>query len=153
MSRNRWLVLAAAALSALALAGLGSAGPSQTGGNLAARLNTAQELPKPVATRGRGTFSGSLRAGRLTWRLSFSGLTGPAAAAHIHLGLADAANPAPAVSLCSPCRSGMTGTVNVRSAVAGRIVRGGAYVNVHTPRNPAGEIRGQIASSHFATQG
>ena len=77
----------------------------------------------------------------------FLGLTGPAAAAHIHLALAGAANPAPAVPLCGPCRNGQTGSVKVSAAVARRIIRGGSYVNIRTPRNKAGEIRGQIASS------
>ena len=148
MSRNRFVVAASLGVVALIAAALAFAGPSQTGGNLAARLNTAQEVPQPRATGGRGQLTGSLRNGVLRWRLTFSGLTGPAVAAHIHLALAGTANPRPAVSLCGPCRSGETGSSRVPSAaVARRIIRGGAYVNIHTRRNPAGEIRGQIASS------
>ncbi len=147
MSKKRLIGLGVTAVVAMATAAFAFGAPSQTGGNLAARLNTMQELPQPDAMRGRGQFTGSIRNGTLRWRLSFSGLTGPAAAAHIHLALAGAANPAPAISLCGPCRNGQTGSARVSSAVARRIIRGGGYVNVHTPRNKAGEIRGQIASS------
>ena len=147
MNKTRLVALTATGIVAMATAAFAFAAPSQTGGDLAARLNTMQELPQPNATRGRGQFTGSIRNGTLRWRLSFSGLTGPAAAAHIHLALAGAANPAPAVPLCGPCRNGQTGSAKVSPAVARRIIRGGSYVNVHTPRNKAGEIRGQVASS------
>ncbi len=138
---------AGAAVAALAVAATGLGASDQTGGTLVARLNVNQELPQPNARNGTGSFTGTIRGGRLTWTLRFSGLTGPAGAAHIHLALAGAANPVPTVPLCGPCRSGQRGTAPVTAAVARRILRGGAYVNIHTGRNKAGEVRGQIASS------
>jgi hypothetical protein len=72
---------------------------------------------------------------------------GRADAAHIHAALAGKANPAPAFALCGPCKNGQTGTVTASVAVIKKILGGATYVNIHTPKNAAGEIRGQIASS------
>jgi hypothetical protein len=79
----------------------------------------------------------------LTWRLTFSKLTGRAVAAHIHTGRRGVAGPV-AVALCGPCRTGATGRATVTAATLAALESGRAYVNVHTARNPAGEIRGQI---------
>jgi len=49
-----------------------------------------------------------------------------------------------AVALCGPCKSGQSGTVKIKAATEEALEKGGAYVNVHTPKNAAGEIRGQI---------
>ena len=49
-----------------------------------------------------------------------------------------------AVALCGPCRNGQRGTANLTAANLAALAAGRAYVNVHTPKNPAGEIRGQI---------
>ena len=43
--------------------------------------------------------------------------------------------------LCGPCRSGQRGTASITHAQLRTIRRGGAYVNVHTASNTAGEIR------------
>jgi len=51
------------------------------------------------------------------------------------------------VPLCGPCKSGVTKTVTVSSAVRDAIERNGTYVNVHTAKNLAGEIRGQVKST------
>lgn len=56
----------------------------------------------------------------------FSGLTGPAVQAHIHVGKPGVSGNV-LVPLCEPCVSGKTTTYRV-----------------HTAKNPAGEIRGQI---------
>jgi hypothetical protein len=80
---------------------------------------------------------------RLTWRLTFSRLSGKPIAAHVHLGRAGVAGPV-VVPLCAPCRSGAHGAVSVSVKTRLALITRGAYVNVHTPRNPAGEIRGQI---------
>jgi CHRD domain len=112
-------------------------------------LNARQERPKPTGNvrRATGTFTATVAklgtSGTIAWRLRFSGLTGRAAAAHIHIGQRGRAGPV-AVALCGPCRSGARGTANLTPAVLAALETGRTYVNVHTPRNAAGEIRGQI---------
>ena len=161
MSGLRRVAIAAAVLTIFAAgvwAGIGGAGQgveSATTLGLTARLNAAQEVPKPkgVPAAARGTFAGGLvrvgTGGRLSWRLTFQSLSGRAVAAHVHFGKRGRAG-AVAVALCRPCRSGARGikTVNARTVTV--LLNGGAYVNVHTARNPAGEIRGQITRTATA---
>lgn len=117
---------------------------------LKSALGAGKEVPKPtgVGPNAGGAFAGGLTrkgaAGTLAWRLTFRGLTGSAAAAHVHFGKPGKAGPV-AVALCGPCRSGAKGSVKVNARTVNALLRGGAYVNVHTAKNPAGEIRGQIA--------
>lgn len=118
-------------------------------------LNARQELPRPKGNvrRAGGAFTATVTksgtSGVLAWRLTFSRLTGPAVAAHIHVAPRGRAGPV-AVALCGPCRSGARGSATVRASVLDALETGRAYVNVHTRRNPAGEIRGQLASVALA---
>lgn len=114
-------------------------------------LRAAQERPKPKGNvrRARGTFTATItRSGTsavVAWRLTFSRLTGKAVAAHIHSGVRGKAGPV-IVPLCAPCRNGASGRATVDASVLGALEAGRTYVNVHTRKNPAGEIRGQIAA-------
>jgi hypothetical protein len=114
-------------------------------------LRAVQERPKPKGNvrRARGTFTATItRSGTsavVAWRLTFSRLTGRAIAAHIHSGVRGKAGPV-IVPLCAPCRSGASGRATVDASVLGALEAGRTYVNVHTRKNPAGEIRGQIAA-------
>ena len=114
-----------------------------------ARLNARQEVPRPKgrANRARGTFRATVTkigtTGTLAWRVTFGRLTGRAVAAHVHVARPGRAGPV-AVPLCGPCRSGARGTATLRPSVFAALEAGRAYVNVHTARNPAGEIRGQL---------
>jgi CHRD domain len=151
--RKLWIGTVVAAVFAAGLtAGLGSAGwldAEQKAQGLRAVLGAKSEVPKPVAVRTGvgGAFTGSLTrrssGGTLAWRLTFRNLTGPAVAAHVHLARPGVAGPV-AVPLCGPCRTGARGTARVNSRTVTALLNGRAYVNVHTGRNPAGEIRGQI---------
>ena len=112
-----------------------------------ATLTNGKEVPRPKgAVLARGSFSGTVveskSGGTLTWTLSFSRLTGKAIAAHIHMAKPGVAGPV-VVPLCGPCKSGMKGTAKISKSVIAALEGGKAYVNVHTPKNPAGEIRGQ----------
>jgi hypothetical protein len=112
-------------------------------------LRAAQERPKPKGKVGkaRGAFTVTITkkgsSAVLAWRLTFSRLTGKAFAAHIHSGARGKAGPV-IVPLCAPCRSGARGTTTVGAAVLNALEAGRGYVNVHTKKNPAGEIRGQL---------
>lgn len=111
-------------------------------------LSARQEVPRPRgAARAVGRFTATaVRTGSsavLSWRLTYSRLTGRAVAAHIHLGARGVAGRV-AVPLCGPCRTGASGRATVTGAVLAALETGRAYVNVHTARNPAGEIRAQI---------
>jgi hypothetical protein len=114
-----------------------------------ASLRSGAEVPKPSGVHanagGALTLTLTDTAGKYTakWKLTFHNLTGKAAAAHIHKGKPGKAGPV-IVPLCGPCKSGQAGTAKVSKAVATAIETGGTYVNVHTVKNPAGEIRGQI---------
>jgi hypothetical protein len=46
--------------------------------------------------------------------------------------------------LCGPCRSGQRGSAKVNARTTTALLGGRAYVNVHTVKNPNGEIRGQL---------
>ncbi len=132
--------------------GIGSAGWLSTDAKavaLKATLGTAKEVPKPkgVSASAGGTFAVGLTrqgsGGTMSWRITYRGLTGKARAAHVHLAKPGKAGPV-AVPLCGPCRSGARGTAKVNGRTFAALLGGGAYVNVHTTMNPAGEIRGQI---------
>ena len=150
MTRTRLLCVAAVTgAMALALAALGTAASQKTETyKLSAKLTAGQEVPKPSAPGGaKGSFTGTSVEKNdkttLKWKLTFSGLSGKAAAAHIHLGKRGKAGPV-AVPLCGPCSSGAHGTTKISRSVERAFEHGGAYVNVHTAKNKDGEIRGQV---------
>lgn len=154
MSNQRLAVaVIAAALFVTGLwSGLGSArrlGPDADATALKAALAVSKEVPKPTGTRAGagGAFSAGLTrkasGGTLAWRLTFHGLTAKASAAHVHIGKPGKTGPV-AVALCGPCRSGQRGSARVNARTVLALLGGVAYVNVHTAKNPAGEIRGQV---------
>ena len=134
----------AAALAAGGLAAVQKEGVKK----LSAKLTAAREVPKPkgVPAAATGTFTGTLRGKKLTFRLTFSHLSGKAFAAHIHKGKAGTAGPV-IVPLCGPCKSPVSKTVTVTSQERDAIEHAATYVNVHTPKNKGGEIRGQIKTT------
>jgi CHRD domain-containing protein len=150
---RRFHLLAGALALAFALAAVGGAAARSQADTLriAADMTAANETPTPKGDVGNahGTFTATLTksgtGGQLSWRLEFSGLTGNAIAAHIHVGAAGVAGPV-RVPLCAPCTSGVSGTATITAEVLDAIMAGRAYVNVHTPTNPAGEIRDQVAA-------
>jgi hypothetical protein len=139
-------LLVAGAVAALVLAAI-SAARTAASVSLSAKLTAAQEIPKQTVKHAgaKGSFTGTLTGTKLKWKLTFSGLTGQATAAHIHLGAMGKAGNV-VVPLCGPCKSGMTGTATISASLLKKIDRHLTYVNVHTAKNPNGEIRGQLAA-------
>jgi CHRD domain len=152
MVKKSVFVVSAAALGlALVVAGGAGARGQATNIRIAAAMTAANETPTPKGdvSGARGTFTASLTktatGASMEWRLEFSNLSGNAIAAHVHV--AAPGQPGPVrVPLCAPCTSGATGTANIDAAVLEAIQNNRAYVNVHTPTNPAGEIRDQVSA-------
>jgi hypothetical protein len=142
------LALVAGAVASLAVVAL-AAGSATSAHKLGASLTPGAAVPKPKGAAGaKGSFSGTLSdrkggAGTVTWKLTYSHLTGPGLQAHIHLGKKGVAGNV-IVPLCAPCHSGESGTAKVSKSIVEAIEHGSTYVNVHTKKNPAGEIRGQV---------
>ena len=57
------------------------------------------------------------------------------------------------VALCGPCKNGKKGTANVTKAQLASIKAGKTYVNIHTAKNAAGEIRGQVKAKKGPSTG
>jgi hypothetical protein len=138
--------LLAVTAAALVFAGLGIAS-SQESYKLSAKLTGSQETPK-TGSKGTGVFTGTVvekgKSKTLTWKLTFKNLSGPAQAAHIHLGKKGVAGPV-SIPLCGPCKSGAHGSTKVTEKIVSAFEHHGAYANVHTKKFPNGEIRGQIS--------
>ena len=149
---RRLHLLASALALAFALAAVGGAAARSQANTIriAAAMTAANETPAPKGdvSAARGTFTATVTksgtGATLSWRLEFSNLSGNAIAAHIHVAARGVAGPV-RVPLCAPCTSGVTGTATIDAAVLDAIENDRAYVNVHTPTNPAGEIRDQVS--------
>ncbi len=81
---------------------------------------------------------------KLSWKLTYSGLSGAATAAHFH-GPAEAGkNAGVAVAIPNATSSPAEGSATLTDAQAADLMAGKYYVNIHTAANPGGEIRGQV---------
>jgi CHRD domain len=145
--------IGAVAVIALAFVGLARAAAQGDSYKLSASLKAGSEVPKPkgVPAGATGSFTGTAvelanDKAKVTWKLTFSHLSGKAIAAHIHIGKPGKAGPV-ALALCGPCRSSQKGTATLSHAQLKKIEAGTTYVNVHTTKNAAGEIRGQVKAT------
>jgi CHRD domain len=113
-----------------------------------ADMKGSSEVP-PNTTAGTGSATVTLDSdtGKITWNVTFSGLTGPAMVAHIHGPAPVGKNAGVMVLLAKPAISPLTGSAVLKPDQVNALMNGQCYVNVHTAANPGGEIRGQLMSS------
>ncbi|HVP59272.1 MAG TPA: CHRD domain-containing protein [Myxococcaceae bacterium] len=122
-------------------------------------LTPGEEVPPCAAAgagaQGSGNVTVSPDESSLTATVSYSGLSGPATAAHIHAGKPGVAGP-----VVLPFSGDLTSPINKTFTAADYVAAqgapadfagfvqalksGGAYVNLHTAACKPGEIRGQI---------
>lgn len=112
--------------------------------NFKASMSGAQEVP-PKTTDGKGDALATLDTTKkiLSYTVTYTGLTGPATAAHIHGPAAVGANAGVLIPFASPA-SPISGTATLTDAQIADLMAGKMYANVHTAANPGGEIRGQL---------
>ena len=113
---------------------------------LKATLDGKSEVPAN-ASAGTGTADLDYDAAskKLTWKLTYSGLSGPATAAHFHGPTEAGKNAGVAVAIPNATSSPVEGSATLTDAQAADLLAGKYYVNVHTAANPGGEIRGQVS--------
>jgi len=110
-----------------------------------ADLSSANEVP-PNDTGAKGTIEATYDsgAGTLSWSGSYSGLSGPAVAAHFH-GPAAAGVNAPVLVPVDASKIPFEGSAKISADQAKDFADGMVYFNVHTAKNKGGETRGQLA--------
>ena len=132
-------------LATLALgAAIAFAGPAFAE-KMKATLDGKSEVP-PNASAGKGTadIDYDPASKKLSWKVTYTGLSGPATAGHFH-GPADPdKNAGVAVPITNIATSPVEGSATLTDAQAADLVAGKYYVNIHTAANPGGEIRGQV---------
>ena len=150
--------LAAATVGALAVVACKdstTAAPSSV--RYVAQLSGANEVPA-VAGGATGTATFTLSGQMISYVVTVNGLSGNAAASHIHVGAAGANGNIVFPFTAAAVQNGLvaSGTIdltqpisNGRTSISGDSLltlfnNGGVYTNVHTAANPNGEIRGQI---------
>ncbi len=110
-----------------------------------ATLNGKSEVP-PTTSSGTGTADIDYDAAtkKLSWKLTYSGLTGPAKAAHFHGPAEPGKNGGVVLAIPGATKSPAEGSATLTDAQAADLEAGKLYINVHTEANPGGEIRGQV---------
>lgn len=134
--------MGAAMVSVLGLLGL----PAQAlATSFNSTLSGAAEVP-PVTTMGTGTVTADLdpETKVLRWKISYSGLSGPVTAAHIHGPALPGQNATVLMRFKSPFDSPFEGQTTLTEAQVQELMAGKWYVNLHTAANPDGEIRAQL---------
>jgi hypothetical protein len=118
-------------------------------GSFTAQLSGINEVP-PVTTTASGlaTFVVNFATGVTTYTLDATDLISPTAA-HIHVGAAGVNGGVihwlyHSTGVNAPATLPATGVITLTQGQIELMLQEGLYVNVHTPANPGGEIRGQI---------
>jgi hypothetical protein len=145
MNRHANLLRAAlvTGVAAAALAGCGMMSRSNTA-NFSGSMNAASEVP-PNMTRGSGLAEASLNkdTNLLKYKITYTGLSGPATGAHFHGPATAGANAGIVLPFANPA-SPIEGQATLTAAQAADLMAGRWYANIHTAANPNGEIRGQL---------
>jgi CHRD domain/PKD-like domain/Secretion system C-terminal sorting domain/Putative metal-binding motif/Dictyostelium (slime mold) repeat len=125
--------------------------------NISGNLSGAQEVP-PNASTASGLISGTFNSvtNSLNLNISFSGLTSPVSAAHIHGPAAAGVNAGVLVNLSvigfpTGVTAGIaSGSIALTPTQVPHLTSSLTYVNIHNATFPAGEIRAQLNATAFA---
>ena len=137
-------VLATTAI-AFTLAGCSVLQPNAHLAAFSTQMTGMNQVP-PVATPATGHVDAVLdkKTRLLRWKLSYTGLSGPATAIHFHGPALIGLNSKIALPMTGAVNSPLEGKATLTPAQMDDLLAGTWYVNVQTAAHPDGEIRGQI---------
>ena len=130
-------------LAALAV-GILFAGPAFAEKMKATLNGKSENPPNTSAATGTADIDYDAATKKLSWKVTYSGLSGPATAAHFHGPAEPGKNAGVAVAIPNAGTSPVEGSATLTDAQAADLMAGKYYVNIHTSANPGGEIRGQV---------
>jgi hypothetical protein len=132
--------------SRIRLAGLGLAALLATASVASAETVQLKADLKGTSTAAKGdaAVTYDTTSKQVTWRITYSGLSGPPTAAHFHGPAQPGANAGVAVPIPNVATSPAQGSATLTDAQAADLLAGRYYINIHTAANPGGEIRGQV---------
>ena len=111
---------------------------------LKADLKGSNEVPpnnSPASGTAEAKFDTNTKL--LSWNITFTGLTGPAVAAHFH-GPGEAGKNAGIALPFKTAQSPIEGTATLTESQMADLLAGKWYANIHTAAHPGGELRGQM---------
>jgi hypothetical protein len=110
-----------------------------------ATLDAKSEVPPNTsAASGTADIDYDAATKKLSWKITYSGLSGPASAAHFHGPAETGKNAGVEVAIPNAGTSPVEGSATLTDAQAADLTSGKLYINFHTAANPGGEIRGQV---------
>ena len=155
MTKMRLFALLPAVILAAACGGSSSV---TTSNNFGATLNGASEVPATTSTA-TGTATYTVSGSTVNYSVTYSGLSGPPGAAHIHAGAPGVAGGVVVGLKGLPTTASGTITGSFTQAdfdakspigtfadLLAQMQAGNTYTNIHTQANGGGEIRGQNAA-------
>ena len=142
---RRPILLATVVAAALVAGGCAQTGPQNRVELFEATLTGANEVP-PNNSTATGTAEVRLNeaANTITWKVLFSGLSGPATGGHIHGPAGPDQNAGVQVPFGNLVAQPIAGEARITPEQVNQLTSGQWYVNIHSQRFPGGEIRGQL---------
>lgn len=112
-------------------------------------LSPSNEVPAVTNSTATGTVTGMYTPSTkvLNYTITYSGLTGPATAGHLHFGDTKHTTAAPTVPFTgvpSAASGSFSGTVTLNAMQADSLVAKRIYANIHTTVNGGGELRANL---------
>ncbi len=135
-----------APLAGLVVVGLMATAPARAETvNYKADLRADTEVPpNPGKGVGHVTATYDTDSKKLSWKVGYSDLTGPATAAHFHGPAPAGKNAGVMVPIKDSLASPFEGSATLTDDQAKTLANGDMYFNIHTEKNKGGEIRGQV---------
>lgn len=122
--------------------------------NISANMTPQQETGTLNGNpTGSGTTTGTYNAttNSLQYNVSWSGLTNTATLGHFHGPALAGSNASPVITfnlVNNGSAGSASGTITLTDAQELDLLAGKWYTNIHTATNTAGEIRGQVSTTH-----
>ena len=107
-----------------------------------ADMKGSKEVPATgSAATGKANITYDDKSKKLSWVVTYSGLSGEPTAAHFHGPAAPGKNAGPVVDISGDIKKG---SADLTDDQAADLKSGKWYLNIHTEKFPDGEIRGQV---------